>query len=459
MAKQETYQGVNVKAVGAFVVSLVVALLLTFWVEESTFTQSQVYVVFLLFFAIGLWFTEAVPPFAVGLFIMAYLVFTLGNPLVNNHPEPIERYVNTFSSSVIWLMLGGFFIAAAMVKMRLDEQLLELTLRLSGSTQRKVLFGVMLTTFIASMLMSNTATTAMVLASIMPLLNRLGKGDVSKVLLLGVAISASLGGMATIIGSPPNVIAAGALENAGIKIDFMMWMIYGLPISISLFGVVFVLLAFVGIKDHTPLTPFTQAEATEPVQPFKRNLVLVIIILTILLWLTGGFHGLNVAFVSAICIVLLTLTGFITGSEVKSLPWDTLFLVAGGLSLGVALQHSGLLDIYAEKLKTLQLSYWAFLLVFAYLTMVLANVMSHTATSTILIPLGMVILPNHQTEIAIIIALSSSTAMYLPVSTPPNAIVFSTGLLEVRDFGKVGLLMGLLAPLLIVGWVLFVSGM
>jgi sodium-dependent dicarboxylate transporter 2/3/5 len=136
-----------------------------------------------------------------------------------------------------------------------------------------------------------------------------------------------------------------------------------------------------------------------------------------------------------------------------------LFLVAGGLSLGVALQQSGLLNFYAEKLKTLELSYWVFLMVFAYLTMLLSNVMSHTATSTVLIPLGMAILPQHQMELAIVIGLSASTAMYLPVSTPPNAMAFSTGLLEQKDFRTGGLLIGILGTALIVAWVLFVSSM
>lgn len=449
------------KSILAFSGSLIGALLLTYFVTEPTFTQSQEYVIFLLFFAIGLWFTEAIPPFAVGLFIMAYLVFTLGNPIANDHPEPIDRYVNTFSSSVIWLMLGGFFIASAMTKTQLDEKLLAFTLRLSGNKPQNLLLGLMLTTFVASMLMSNTATTAMVIASVMPLLNHMGKeSGLSKALLLGVPISASIGGMATIIGSPPNVLAAGALEHAGIEVDFLQWMAYGLPVSLLLFAIAFVALSMMFIKSKQPvelsfLNP--NIPTAEVVNPAQRTIVMMIITVTVLLWLTGELHGLSVAFVSAIPIVFLTLTSVVTGKEVKSLPWDTLFLVAGGLSLGVALQQSGLLTLYAEKLKTLELSYWVFLMVFAYLTMVLSNVMSHTATSTVLIPLGMAILPEHQMALALVIGLSASTAMYLPVSTPPNAMAFSTGLLEQKDFRTGGLLIGLLGPALIVAWVLFVS--
>ena len=146
------------------------------------------------------------------------------------HLKIIDPYVQTFSSSVIWLMLGGFFLAAAMTKTKLDQALFRFTLKISGTNPRNLLIGLMLTTMVASMLMSNTATTAMVIAAIMPLLMSLGKNSgFAKALLLGIPIAAATGGMGTIIGTPPNAIAAGALENAGITIDFIDWMKYGVP--------------------------------------------------------------------------------------------------------------------------------------------------------------------------------------------------------------------------------------
>lgn len=156
------------KAVLYFVLSFVGAIGLTLFARESSFSDSQVYVLFLLFFAVGLWLTEAIPPFAVSLFIIAYLVFALGNKHINSEPENIEKYVTTFSSSVIWLMLGGFFLAAAMTKTKLDESLFKLTIKMSGTNPRNLLIGLMLTTMLASMLMSNTATTAMVIAAVTP---------------------------------------------------------------------------------------------------------------------------------------------------------------------------------------------------------------------------------------------------------------------------------------------------
>jgi len=449
------------KSIYLFLLSFGVAFGLTWLLKVPEFNDSQVYVLFLLFFALGLWFTEAVPAFAVSIFIIAYLVFTLGNENFNSAPENVERYVTTFSSSMIWLMLGGFFMAAAMTKTKLDEALFRFTLKISGSNPRNLLIGLMLTTMVASMLMSNTATTAMVIASIMPLLNSLGKeSPLTKAFLLGVPIAATTGGMGTIIGSPPNLIAIGALENAGIEVSFLDWMIYGLPLALLLTAISCFVLIRVYIKDKQPLALdflHIQLDALSNKERMKRFTVIVIITITVILWLTTSFHGLKVAAVSAIPLVFLPLTGILKNKDVQGLPWDTLLLVAGGLSLGMALLHSGLLDYYAIYIKQMEVNAIILLFFFAFLTMILSNVMSHTATSTVLIPLGMAILVSSQSEIAIIIGLAASTALFLPVSTPPNAIAYSTGMLEIKDFRTGGILVGVLAPILIVLWILFVS--
>jgi len=453
--------GVSKKAILFFVLSLVGAMGLTFLMKQPSFSDSQVYVLFLLFFAIGLWLTEAIPPFAVGLFIMAFLVFALGNKNFNSAPENIDRYVNTFSSSIIWLMLGGFFLASAMTKTNLDGLLLKLTLRISGTNPRNLLIGLMSTTMVASMLMSNTATTAMVIAAITPLINTLEKkSGIAKALLLGISIAATTGGMATIIGSPPNAVAAGALENAGIKIDFLDWIIYGMPVSLMLTAISCFALMKVYMKNATPITfdfstnPKNGSSRKINVQ---RKIVIPVIFVTILLWLTGSLHGLSVAAVSAIPIVVLTLTGVLNGKDVRGLPWDTLLLVAGGLSLGVALQHSGLLIYYAEKMKVLNVSEVTLIIVLAYATMIFSNIMSNTATSTVLIPLGMAILGTMKMDVALTIGLAASTALFLPVSTPPNAIAFSTGMLEQKDFRVGGFIVGLLGPALAILWVMLIS--
>ena len=448
------------RSIYQFVGSGLVALALTFLLKEPAFTDSQLYVLFLLFFAIGLWVTEAIPAFAVSLFIFAYLVYTLGNPVLNSSPEKIDQYVNTFSSSIIWLLLGGFFMAAAMTKTGLDKKLLGLTLKLSGNKPRNIIMALMFTTMTASMMMSGTAATAMVVASTMPLLRILGKTGVSKALLLGVSVAAAVGGMGTIIGSPCNAIAAGILESGGNRIDFLEWILYGLPLAILLTGLTYLLLLWLFVKNAEPVSfEFLNedASAVSPELRIQSKIVLVVIIVTILFWLTSSFHNITVAAISAIPIVVLPLTGVMTSDDVKTLPWDTLLLVAGGLSLGTALQSTGILNHYAAQLKTMNVSPFVFILILAYAAMVFSNVMSNSATATVLIPLSISMFPGMSKQAAIAIGLATSTAMLLPVSTTANAIVYSTGLLDQKDFKLGGFVIGLLGPLLAVVWVFFMN--
>jgi sodium-dependent dicarboxylate transporter 2/3/5 len=449
------------KPVILFLISFGLALGITFLLKEPGFTDSQVYVIFLLFFAIGLWLTEAIPAFAVSLFIISYLVFALGNSYLNSAPENIEKYAQTFSSSVIWLLLGGFFLATAMTKTKLDQALFKYTLKLSGTNPRNLLIGLMGTTMAASMLMSNTATTSMVIASILPLLASLGKkSGVSKALLLGIPIAAATGGIGTIIGTPSNAIAAGALKSAGITMEFIDWMKFGVPVAIVLTAVACFALIRIYIKDTTPISlAFLEEQKSDASDEpsVKRKIVSIVIIVTVGLWLTTSLHGLKVASICAVPLVVLTVTRVLEGKDIQGLPWDTLLLVAGGLSLGLALEQTGLLNHYAQMLITMNLNNMVLLFIFAYLTMLVSNIMSNTAASTVMIPLGMAILPDLKLEVALIIAIAASTSMFLPVSTPPNAIVYSTGLIEQKDFRLGGILVGLLGPLLAILWVMFIS--
>jgi solute carrier family 13 (sodium-dependent dicarboxylate transporter), member 2/3/5 len=440
-----------------FITSFIAAIILMKLLRDDSFTQSQDYVLFLLFFAIGLWLTEAIPPFAVGLFIMAYLVFTMGNSRFNSHPQNISKYVETFSNSIIWLMLGGFFLAEAMTKTGIDIYFFRFSIRLSGKVPKNILLGLMLTTMLASMILSNTATTSMVIASIMPVLKRLGKNTFSYALLVGIPLAASVGGMGTIIGSPTNAIAAGALENAGSPISFLNWMYFGVPLAIILTLAGWWLLKKKYIFSDTPISIEFTTEDNQPGKELKRQRIIVLIILsvTIFLWMTTALHSLSVSAVAAIPIVFLTMTGILQSEDIRKIPWDTLLLVAGGLSLGLSLQETHLLEHFAKHIMASQMSTLILFLVFAYITMIFSNIMSNTATSTILIPLGIFLMPEYALQMAVIVGLSASTALLLPVSTPPNAIAYSTGLIKQKEFLYGGLLIGLLGPLLIVLLVFF----
>ncbi len=188
---------------------------------------------FLFLLAVGLWITEAVPAFAVGLLIMGYLVFALGTPLIMPEPWDVEPYLNTWSSPVIWLMLGGFFMAEGLSRTGLDRQLFALAIKPAGTRPGHVLLAIMLTSAVASMFISNTSTTVLMIGAVLPLVRQMGSQEpFSKALLIAIPMAASVGGMGTIIGSAPNAIAAGVAAESGSPINFLEWMVVGVPVAL-----------------------------------------------------------------------------------------------------------------------------------------------------------------------------------------------------------------------------------
>ena len=174
-----------------------------------------------------------------------------------------------------------------------------------------------------------------------------------------------------------------------------------------------------------------------------------------ILWLTSGIHPIPMAAVSGIPIIVLTMTNIIRAEDVRSLPWDTLMLVAGGLSLGLAIQETGLMAFFLSKLQNLSLSTGFLIATFAAITVFASNIMSNTAAAAILIPAASLWAVSNPLVLPLIIGLSASCALFLPVSTPPNAIAFSTGLLNQNEFRYGGVILGILGPVLVTLWVLF----
>ncbi|MEM9053341.1 MAG: SLC13 family permease, partial [Bacteroidota bacterium] len=179
------------------------------------------------------------------------------------------------------------------------------------------------------------------------------------------------------------------------------------------------------------------------------RIVLLTLAITVLLWSTEALHGIPLAATSAVPIVILTLTRIISADEVRALPWDTLMLVAGGMALGLAIVDVGLADLFVGGIDDINMPLWVLAIIFGYLTLGLSNVMSNTAASSILIPIGIGLTGIFNVAVPLIIALSASCALFLPVSTPPNAIAYSTGLLEQKDFRIGGKYFALFAPILI----------
>ncbi|MBX2890630.1 MAG: DASS family sodium-coupled anion symporter [Saprospiraceae bacterium] len=431
-----------------FIGNLAIALIITYFFRRLGYGDEVDYVFLLTVLSIGLWITEAIPPFAVGILIVTMLLFGFGTDYLFSESSPVEIYVGTWSSNVVWLLLGGFFLAEAMKEAELDRNLFRLVIRRFGNDPERLLMGLMFVTAFGSMVMSNTATTAMMISSIMPLIRVLGaQSNYSIALLTGIPASATIGGIGTIIGSTPNAIAVGALQERGIHITFIDWMLVGLPTALLLIYLFFRYLSRQLNIKYTKLDLSKIPESEKKVEPFKRRAVIVTLIATIALWATEPIHGIPVAATSAVPILLLTLTQVINSDQVRALPWDTLMLVAGGLALGLALVEVGLAAIVMQQINNLPVPTLAVAFLFSLIGVSLSNVMSNTAAASILMPLAVSLPQPFGTAVPVIVAISCSCSLLLPVSTPSNAVAYSTGLIQQKEFRRGGVFFMFAGPI------------
>lgn len=407
---------------------------------------------FLLILATGLWVTEAIPPFAVSLLIMGFAVAFIAD---NKSSDHWQQYVNTWASPMMWLFMGGFFLAQGAVNTGLDKLFARNILKRFGQQPHMVLFSVMFITYILSLFMSNTATAALMLMTITPLTAKLGKRDpLSKALVLGVALTAAIGGMGTIISTPANLIAAGVIESRGLEMSFSKWLYFGLPLSAVISYLLWVFLKYIyrSRRKEIDIDELLAVAGEAPLNGdgrLKLNVAIITTIATIVLWVISSYIQIPLAVISFLPIVAYTATGIIETEDIHKLPWDTLLLVAGSLTLGMAVTDTGLAEYFISNINFGSASILVIFIVLAYISSLVSNFMSTTAAASILIPIGATLLPEHTIAISVLIALSVSTSVLLPISTPPNAMAYSTGILNSSDFRPAGFLLGGIAPLII----------
>lgn len=372
----------------------------------------------------------------------------------------------TFADPIIMLFMGGFALAIAATRSGLDLSLARVMLKPFGTRSEIVVLGFMIVTAVFSMFMSNTATAAMMLAIVAPVLRQLpadGKGKIA--LALSIPVAANVGGIGTPIGTPPNAIALRYImspeSGLNIEIGFGQWMLVMVPFVIVILAFAWFLL----IK----LFPFKQKHFEIKIDSsFKKDtrsiIVYVTFAVTVLLWLLDRATGLNSNVVAMIPLAVFCITGIIGKEELKSINWDVLWLVAGGFALGVGLQGSGLAK---HIITTIPFGEWSPILVFAgsgIICYLMSTFMSHTASSALLVPIlatvatgmGDSITPyGGVTTMLIGVAVSSSLAMALPISTPPNALAHATGITKQKDMALVGVIIGVVG--IIIGYFLLIG--
>ena len=468
--------GTNKLSVKSWIaLGIVLALTIFLWAVPTSFfgieglTPVMQRTIAIFVFTALMWIIEVIPTWTTSVLSMVIMLLTISNKGIGFMMyDGAGTYVDyksimaAFADPVIMLFLGGFVLAIAASKVGLDVILAKALLRPFGKNPKMVLLGFLFIIGVFSMFMSNTATAAMFLTFLAPVLATLPQDEKGKIgLALAIPIAANLGGMGTPIGTPPNAIALGALQNAGVDITFMDWMLKMVPYVIIMLLLAWVLLMF--------MFPFkTKAielkiEGTSDAPKRDKIIVAITFALTIILWMGEAIFKVSANIVALIPFALFTVTGVFTSKDLKEIDWSVLWMVAGGFALGTALNRTGLASCLINAVPFASWNIILVMLAGGFLCYLLSNFISNSAAANLIVPIlavvgtallddpiaaeGFIAIGGLKT-LLVGVAMSASLAMCLPISTPPNALAHSTGIINTRQMTVVGLIMG------VVGFVL-----
>lgn len=358
-----------------------------------------------------------------------------------------QSALNNFSNSTIYLFLGGFALAAAMHKQGLDQVIADKVLILARGKLKSAVFMLFGVTALLSMWISNTATAAMMLPLVLGVLAKVdGKQGHSTYVfvLLGIAYSASIGGIATLVGSPPNAIAA-----AEVGLTFTEWMKFGLPVAVIMLPVAMAILYWVTKPDLSGSFELNH----KPVEWDKGKVVtLSIFCLIVFMWIfsspinkmLGGFKAFD-TIIALVAIILVSFARVVHWKDIeKTADWGVLLLFGGGICLSNVLKQTGTSVFLAHELSNLISNlgvFWIVLIIAAFVVF-LTEFASNTASAALLIPVFATVAQAFGVSpvlLSVLIAVAASCAFMLPVATPPNAIVFGTGHIQQKEMMRVGL--------------------
>ncbi|SMF30453.1 solute carrier family 13 (sodium-dependent dicarboxylate transporter), member 2/3/5 [Alteromonadaceae bacterium Bs31] len=420
-----------------------------FGIPGANLTHPQEITAAILLVAAVLWISEWVSLFVVSFLILGLEIVWL-LPAIHGSGEVdvnSKIFFAPFFSNIILLFMGGFVLSSLMQKYGLDIRFAQMILRRTKGVPSLTLLGIILACSFLSMWISNTATTAMMLTMVFPLIKKIpDEHPFRKALVLCIPFACNLGGIGTPIGTPPNAIALSYLTKAGYNISFFNWMVLTLPfLIIFLFFLWQMLLRLFPAGDLKLEVP----ERHTGEFGLTHWAALAVFVITALGWFFSSQLGLATGTVGLFPIIVCFWFGLLKTKDFRDLPWDVLYMVSGGLALGVALNITGLGQVLIQALP-LEGSPLVLLIITAAVAAIMSTVMSNTATAGLVIPLVMNLPLESDFMLALVtaLALMCSMAMALPVSTPPNAIAFSSRAINSRDMMITG---GLIT---IVGYVL-----
>ena len=416
------------------------------------------------------WVTEAIPISAASLLPMVILPMTGG--------APIGQTTAAYGDKMLFLFVGGFMIAIAMQKWNLHKRIALNIIMTVGGKAHTLILGFMLATGFLSMWISNTATTLMMVTIAIALISQMQqylseKGTTFyKALLLSIAFSSSIGGVATLIGTPTNPILVAIFhELYGVEISFLDWMIFALPFSVLMLGFTWFILTKVVFKTHQIELSVGRDLIREELKKMgkmtreEKSIAWVFAVVAVA-WITHSFlldqfiPGINdtsIAIIGALILFILPSTErgkhILTWDEAERLPWGIIILFGGGLSIAAAFQSSGLdkwLGMLLSNAENLPL--FALILVVTLAVNFLTEVTSNVAIASIVLPILASLAAAIGLDPSLLMVpatMAASCAFMLPVATAPNAIVFGSGHLQIGDMVRAGIWLNLISTLII----------
>ena len=403
-----------------------------------------------------LWMTEAIPLALTGLLIPVLATLL--------HLVPPRSAFSEFAHPIIFLFMGGFVIAGALTRYGLDRLLAQKLIALAKGNFYRSAILLMLATSLTACWVSNTAATAMMIPLGLGLLALLQKDNVtdeSKFLILGIAYSANIGGVITMVASPPNAIGAAIL-----RLSFSEWIVYALPIFLITFPVMIMLLTLYFKPDKK--MQIAQMIITKNEKAPNKTLA-SIFIFTVTLWILDSVLSrlLKIAdsfssLVAILAIFLIFITRVLNWKEIiKSIQWDVLLLFGGGLTLGMLIDHSGLGLILVSQVANLitVVPLFIFLWIIVLFSIVMTEFMSNTASAALILPLLFTLANQLHVNPMILVFPATIAASYgfmLPAGTPPNAMAFASGLVPQKDMMKIGLVLNFLFSIILTVFFYFI---
>lgn len=422
--------------------------------------QHRLFAIFV--FAVLAWVLEPIPIYATSVTVITAQLLLISDrapgplALPDDAGEPLDNVgiLASFADPIIILFLGGFFLAAAATKFRLDRNLARVILAPFGTSTRMVLLALLAITALFSMFMSNTATAAMMLAVAAPVIASLDPDDPARrALVLAIPIGANVGGIGTPIGTPPNAVAinyVGPGNDIGVDpISFGGWMLFAVPFVIVMLLVAWLLLGWLFRSQTTTLVLRIDSHW---LTSSRAWIVYVTFATTVALWLTGTWHGMTASMVAMIPVSVFLVTGVMTAKDLHALNWEVLWLVAGGVALGNAMFATGLSQWMVDLVPFESMSGLAVIGVAGLVAILMSTFISNTATAALLLPLVAAIGASSPAlaelggplPAVLMATFACSLAMSLPVSTPPNSMAHATGEVLTADMVRTGVPLGVI---------------